>query len=137
MKRSKFKTSIREQSSGFSLLEVLVAFAILAMSLGVLMQIFAGGMRSAKLTGVYSKAVDLAESVLARVGVELSPLQGVRSGTEGELQWAVDAVPYQLEGFVAPPQSVELYLVTARVFWTDGAASREVTLHTIKNIPKL
>uniref|UniRef100_UPI0035939C60 type IV pilus modification PilV family protein n=1 Tax=Thiocapsa sp. TaxID=2024551 RepID=UPI0035939C60 len=48
--------------SGFSLLEVLVAFAILAVSLGVLMQIFSQATRTTLLSSQYSRAASLAES---------------------------------------------------------------------------
>jgi type II secretory pathway component PulJ len=51
----------RYRQTGMSLLEVLVAFAILALVLGVIMQIFSSGMRASRLGESYSKAVLLAE----------------------------------------------------------------------------
>lgn len=55
--------------AGFSLLEVLVAFAIFAVSMGVLLQVFATGLRSVRLSAEYTRAALLAESVLAQIGV--------------------------------------------------------------------
>ena len=63
---------------GFSLLEVLVAFAILALSLGVLMQIFSRAMNTTALSGSYSLAVALAEAKLNSVGADI-PLEAGRA----------------------------------------------------------
>ncbi len=56
-------TAARRQG-GISLLEVLVAFAIMALSLGVLMQIFGSGARAALRSEDYTKAVLVAQSAL-------------------------------------------------------------------------
>jgi prepilin-type N-terminal cleavage/methylation domain-containing protein len=50
-------------ASGFSLLEVLVAFAILSISLGVLLQVFATGLRNAGVADDYTRATLYAESI--------------------------------------------------------------------------
>lgn len=55
---------------GFSLLEVLVAFAILSLSLGVLLQVFATGLRNAGVTDDYTRATLYAESILTAIGKE-------------------------------------------------------------------
>ena len=74
------KSSKRSSQGGFSLLEVLVAFAILALTLGVLLRIFGGGARSAGLADEHTRAVLHAESLLATVGTEnpvaIGELQG-------------------------------------------------------------
>ena len=46
----------RSPQCGFSLLEVLVAFAILSVSLGVLLQVFATGLRNVGMADDYSRA---------------------------------------------------------------------------------
>lgn len=61
---------------GFSLLEVLVAFAILSIALGVLLQIFATGMRNVGLSEEYSQAALYAESILAAYGREAPLAEG-------------------------------------------------------------
>ena len=67
---------------GFSLLEVLVAFALLGLSLGVLLQAFATGLRNTALAEEYTLATLHAESVLARLGIE-EPLE--EGNLEGEI----------------------------------------------------
>jgi general secretion pathway protein I len=69
---------------GFSLLEVLVAFAIMALALGALMQVFSTGLRTVTLGDEYTRAVLLAESKLAAMGVEEPLQEGEQSGTFDE-----------------------------------------------------
>jgi general secretion pathway protein I len=80
---------------GFSLLEVLVAFAILAVSLGVLMQIFSVGLRNVAVEEGYTRAILLAESKLAGLGIE-EPLQpGETTGSfDEEYRWHITVQPY-------------------------------------------
>jgi general secretion pathway protein I len=54
--------------SGFTLLEVLVAFAVLAVMIVPILQVFGGGLGSAETARAYSTAVLLARSKLAEVG---------------------------------------------------------------------
>jgi general secretion pathway protein I len=86
---------------GFSLLEVLVAFAILALSLTVLMQVFSTGLRNISVGEDYTRAVLLAESVLASVGVEQSLQEGEQTGAFDdrygeEYRWRVAVSRYDL-----------------------------------------
>ena len=50
---------------GFSLLEVLVAFSIFAVSFGILLQLYSKGSSSARLADDYARAVIIAQSSLA------------------------------------------------------------------------
>lgn len=80
--------------AGFTLLEVLIALTILAVSVGVLFTSFsmtAGGTRVAHSDVEIASA---AQSVLARVGVDIPLRPGEQSGTVGELDWVVTIVPY-------------------------------------------
>lgn len=80
---------------GFSLLEVLVAFAILAIALGVIMRIFSMGLRNVTVGEDYTRAILLAQSKLASLGVE-EPLQtGEQTGAFDEgYRWRVTVQPY-------------------------------------------
>lgn len=60
------------KSRGFTLLEILVAFSIFTVSLGVLFQIFSKGTRAAMLGDEYSQAIIIAQSRLASFGIEVS-----------------------------------------------------------------
>ena len=55
--------------AGFSLLEMLVAFTILAFSLVVILRIFSSGIGTAVTAEEYTAAVQIAESLLAKTGL--------------------------------------------------------------------
>jgi general secretion pathway protein I len=59
---------------------VLVAFVILSISLSVLLQVFATGLRNAGLADDYTRAVLYAESILAAIGREVPLAEGNAAG---------------------------------------------------------
>jgi type II secretion system protein I len=82
---------------GFSLLEVLVAFAILAIALGVIMQIFSTGLRNVTVGEDYTRAILLAQSKLASLGTEESLQPGEQTGAFDEgYRWRVTVQPYDM-----------------------------------------
>lgn len=120
---------------GFSLIEVLVAFAILALSLGVLMRIFGGGVKMAAVSEDYSRAVMLAESNLSAVGIEEPLEEGVVEGdSEEKYYWTLSITPYQAEDeeidFDRIP--VKPYLIESRVEWGRDDRIRSVVLNTLR-----
>jgi len=117
---------------GFSLLEVVVAFAILALSLGVLMQIFSRAMNTTALSGTYSRAATLAEARLNLVGLEIPLELGVHSGDpEDGFAWQVSIEDYYPEELT---WEVELqpYLVTSIVSWDSAEGTRQVSLTSLR-----
>jgi len=126
------RTGVRRHSGGFSLLEVLVAFSILALSLGVLMQIFSSGIRNTLASASYSRAADLAESTLALAGTEYPLETGIHSGEDRQFQWTLEIAPYQPEDLLAPPQHLALFQVSARVSWSEARESRNLVLDSLR-----
>ena len=128
---------LRSKHRGFSLLEILVAFSILAISLGIILKIFSTGITSAQVTGDYTIAVQIAQNLLDKTGSE-SPLKlGEINGSENKLyQWRVTVA---LKVFTSPELDlhdlpVALFDVTARVWWggENKSDDRVVELHTLK-----
>jgi len=117
---------------GFSLLEVVVAFAVLALSLGVLMQIFSSALNTTALSREYSRAATLAESRLDAVGVDI-PLEPGSYGGEREdgLSWLVQVTQYLPEDL--PPETrLAAFLVTAEASFGEPARRRTVALATLR-----
>jgi general secretion pathway protein I len=115
-------------------LEVLVAFAIMAISLGVLMNIFAQSARTTILASQYSRAASLAEARLNAVGTAEIPLEeGTFSGDpEGGIAWEVSIFPISLgDEFTLEPLTTP-YRVNATALWQDGGQVRSVTLSTLR-----
>jgi general secretion pathway protein I len=119
---------------GLSLLEVLVAFSILALTLGVLLRIFGSGLRGAALAGAYSQAVLQAETLLSRSGIEASLEVGEQQGTLGNrYQWRRIIRPYRLP---VTEEETELslipYEVIVEVLWQEAGKWRSVTLTSLR-----
>lgn len=136
--------SARRAERGFSLLEILVAFSILALSLGVLMRIFSGSLRNADVTRDQAQAVALAQSLLAPPGVEDTIVPGQKSGIlDDKFRWTLSTAPLAQEprqgenGAVIPPMSIDLWEVTARVAWGGdaGMPERALALTTLRVQP--
>jgi len=126
----------RRSCRGFSLLEVLVAFTILAMLLVALFQVFSGGLYAARAGDGYTRATVVAQSRLATVGVE-QPLQvGVISGTtEDAFHWRVTVSAYHDDQLPVKDALLQPLTVNVDVFWEDTGGARIVTLTSIRLVP--
>jgi len=117
---------------GFTLLEVLVAFAVLALTMGVLVEVFSQAIGNTIQSGAYSRAAALAEARLGAVGTDIPLQAGTYNGPpEDGMAWQVVIAPYDLgeSGWQAPLQP---YLVTATAGWGESDHTREVSLSTLR-----
>lgn len=126
---------MRTKQRGFSLLEILVAFTILALSLGVLMQIFSGSLRNADITRDQAQAVALAQSLLGSAGVEAPLVAGESTGVlDDKFRWLLRVNPFVQEprsgeaGALRSPLILDLWEVTVRVAWGGDSRSQERAL---------
>ena len=103
---------------GFTLLEVLVALAILSVAVVASIQGFAQGLRLLKLSGDHQEATLLADQKMREVVV---PVEGREEGTETRFQWirtvakegALEALANSRPGVKARQRDWELELARA------------------------
>ncbi len=114
---------------GFSLLEMVVAMAILALSLGALYRAAGGATKAVAVDERYAYAVELARSVLANNAYV--PEGGVNESgkTSGGFNWQVSAAP-RVSATEGLPEGA-LQNITVTVSWRDGRKTREVKLLSI------
>lgn len=103
------RTATRRRDAGFTLIEVIVALAILATAVVASIQGFAGGLRLLKLSGDHQQAILLADQKIREATILE---EGREEGTEGIFTWerTIEAVaapeltraPSVLPG-IAPP----------------------------------
>ena len=145
MKKRVNRRSAKHETQGFSLLEILVAFTLLALAMGVLMQIFSRGVNGASLADSYAKATMFAESKLASIGIEDELKESAAAGKfDDDFSWALAVRPYQ-DPF-PKEQSVidfeklmpaQLYEIELRVSFTaDDRRERVFNLSTLRLGPK-
>ncbi|MDD2759971.1 MAG: prepilin-type N-terminal cleavage/methylation domain-containing protein [Methylomonas sp.] len=124
---------------GFSLLEILVAFAIMAVALTIVLRIFGSGVNAAVVSEDYTIAVQIAESLMAATGVETPLQEGELSGTEGDrYDWQVRISPVadSADNATQPDQArpvLRLFAVNVQVTWgDDNVKRRRLELHSLK-----
>ena len=122
------------RSAGYTLIEVLVAFMILAMSLTVLLRIFSGGLRNITVSSDYTHAILVAEARLANAGVTDTLMPGETHGDEGEkFHWTRIVKNYlPVEGYAADSMPLPAYRVTVIVEWPHANSTRQVDLSSIR-----
>lgn len=120
------------KTEGFTLIEVLVAFTIMALALGVLLQTFATGLRNLGTAESYTTAALHARSKLAEIGPILPLEVGEQSGELADgFAWRASVEPYAPavpEGVPGGPRLAG-FEVEVTVSWSGG---REVTLTTLR-----
>jgi len=116
---------------GFTLLEVLVALAILSFAVVTMIQLFAQGLRLLRVSGDYQQAVLLADQKAREVE---TVREGIESGQEGNFEWerraTVTEVPDELT--VSSTSPVRLFRVTVQVRWGTNRSVEVATLRTAR-----
>jgi len=123
--------------AGFTLVEVIVALAILALGLSVLLGSISGSLRQTANATRMAEAGALAQSLLAEVGTDLPIKSEERSGEfPNGYRWHLKMLPY---GGVNEREEwpVGAYQISTEVEWEDGANRRSYALTTLRLGPKV
>lgn len=128
--------------SGFTLIEVLLAFVVFAISFAVVLEIIGASVRSTVRARDYSEAALLAQSLMEMVGPEIPLEPGNYQGeTDTGYDWTIDITDYEpvedqdpriLE--IAQVNGTLLYWVDVHLEWGSGARSRAAEFTTVRGV---
>jgi general secretion pathway protein I len=124
-----------EGQSGFTLIEVLVALTILAISLSVLLAIFLQGLDRARESRSESSARVLAQSLLSQARSAANVAVGSSAGKSAGFLWRLQIEPYGTGAERAAWQENATQIV-ATVSWRGDGGMRSVSLSTLRLLPK-
>ena len=123
------------QCGGFTLLEVLVALALLSVALVVILQLFSANLRGIAVSEDLAKAVMKAESAMREVLDDEDIAEKSSSETTSD-GYRVDVAITNAEEGRTENLSLKLLQIRLTVHWKDGIKERALTLKTMKAIPK-
>ncbi len=120
---------MKGKQGGFSLLEVLVAFAILAASLGVLYPALGNSLNHLAVTAHRQTALILARSLMAEQ-IATAPLEKrTVTGRKGSFSWR-----FQVRSVETEPRNLRFHplRLDIRVRWREGRHERQLVLTTLR-----
>lgn len=139
MRRRRAVPCARRAARGFTLLEVLLAFVIFALSFATVMEIMAGSMRSTTRARADSEVALLAQSLMDMAGTEAPLQEGSLAGeAPGGYQWQMAITAYQTEAGderileLAERSGIQLYWVDLDINWDDGRRERSARFSTVR-----
>ncbi len=123
----------REKDGGFSLLEVLVATALMGVMLVVILEVLTSALRAQEASRSNTQAVLAAEKVLAEYS-EMNLAKGIYQGREGRFDYQVRLDP-QLQ-VQYPMQNKKLVCSSLQVVvsWKEQGKTKNLELETLRTV---
>lgn len=132
------RTPPRRRPSGYTLIEVVVAFALLAFGMALLLGSLTNASRQIRVSTDAGRAALHAQTLLDQVGMGRGLAAGHRDGEleDGRYRWAMDVAPFRDPS--APPNALpvlgapQLMQVDLRVSWGDGGPRKRLDVRALR-----
>jgi len=129
------------RNRGFTLLELLLAFVVFALSFAVVLEILSGSMRNTVKAREFTEAALTAQSVMDQVGLEIPLQSGVTAAGEvGDYRWEIELFDYVDSGEnphsveLAELTGIELLQVDLLVSWGEPPREQSSRFSTVKAV---
>ncbi len=130
------KRSHKKCSTGFTLLEVLVALAIMGVAITLVIQLFSSNLRAITVSGNTISAAAKANARLREILTD--PKMAESSWQEaGENDYPVDVSITEVLKERMDNLPVKLMEVALTIHWREGQKEKKLTLRTMKMIDKM
>lgn len=114
---------------GFTLLEVIIALAILGIGFALAMELLASGVRSVRASEDYTQAVLLARQKMAEIAATRSLDRSADAGEfGGGFHWVSEVQPLPQEEDLP----AQLYQVRVRIAWPGRRGEKSLDLYTLR-----
>ncbi len=129
---------MRSRGRGFTLIEVIIAFAVLALALTLLLGTLSGSVREVRDSADAGRAALHAQSLLDQVGVGEALQPGSRDGEfeEGRYRWTLRIDPYvdptRRQRDTIEPGAARLMLLALHVEWGEGGPRQRLDLQSLR-----
>jgi general secretion pathway protein I len=144
LKMASLRKSSR-RAAGFTLLEVMLAFVVFALSFATVLEIMAASMRSVSRASDDTEVALLAQTLMDQVGIEIPVEEGAYSGTSMDrYNWNMGISLYDASdepekvgmstAELAELSGIELYRVDLDVDWESGQRERTLHFSTIQSV---
>jgi prepilin-type N-terminal cleavage/methylation domain-containing protein len=126
------------KNRGFTLIEIVVAMAILGVGLIAIIELFSGGLRLGRASEEYTKAVGFARMKMEEFALKDHVEEGNEVGDfDKDFRWQVgvkklDILPAEKFPEFRPP--VELYQIKVNIIWKSGSRERSAGIETYKTV---
>ena len=126
------------RSGGFTLLELLLAFMVFALSFATVLEIISGSMRNSIRARHFTEAAMTAQSIMDQVGVTIPLEAGQRyGGEEGAYRWDLEIYEYAATDAtveLAELTGIGLLQVDLYVSWGVDNSEQTRRFSTIKSL---
>jgi prepilin-type N-terminal cleavage/methylation domain-containing protein len=134
-KRQKQNYSLLNSAKGFTLIEILVAIAILSIAVTVVLQLFSANLRAVSVSGDIVSAATKAQVKMRAVLDEENLAERVSSEVTDDGYRIDTSIAETLQERTENLQ-VKMFEIAVTVHWVKGIRERSLTLRTLKTVQK-
>ncbi len=124
---------------GFTLIEILVAISILAISLVVILQLFSGALKSSRISDEYTTGIFYAREKMEEILLRDALTSGEQEGEfDQAYRWRAQIVRMEQTGEAASKLPIDMFQITVDVSWDRDSAGqgKHFQLSTLKVVEK-